>query len=76
NVHVKKAFDEKWVAEIAKEVVMDMTNAKLYATTYTEVFTEIYKTLQLSEYEIRNLDELFNGGLAKLFTQIKSASTP
>ncbi|KAM5569773.1 hypothetical protein ABKV19_017005 [Rosa sericea] len=73
--HVKKAFDKKGVAEIAREVVMDMTNARLYATTYTEVFTEIYKTLQLSEYEIRNSDELFNGGLAKL-SEYKSASTP
>ncbi|PRQ54446.1 putative chromatin remodeling & transcriptional activation CHROMO-DOMAIN family [Rosa chinensis] len=73
--HAKKAFDEKWVVEIAKKVVMDMTNARLYTTAYSEVITGICKTLQLSKYEIRNLDGLFDGELARHFPHIKSAST-
>ncbi|PRQ22186.1 putative aminoacyltransferase, E1 ubiquitin-activating enzyme [Rosa chinensis] len=58
KVHAKKAFDEKWVAKIARKIVMVMTNESLYTTTYTEVITGICKTLQLSEYEIRNSDGL------------------
>ncbi|KAM5574029.1 hypothetical protein ABKV19_013507 [Rosa sericea] len=42
KVHAKKAFDEKWVVEIARKIVMVMTNARLYTTTYTEVITGIF----------------------------------
>ncbi|PRQ41229.1 hypothetical protein RchiOBHm_Chr4g0444661 [Rosa chinensis] len=76
RVHVKKAFDEKWVAEITTKIVMVMTIARLYITTHTKVIVGVCKTMQLSKYEIRNSGDLFADELARHFPHIKSTSNP